>query len=297
MTRGSARSRLARTGAHAMQVGRHIMPNHTQGNGRNVALPDENRPSWRPQDEQNRNRRPLSEEDDRFEDERYMYGQDRYARHWDERDRRDWDRDRDRDDGYRSSERYGQGQGGLARHPGYPGSFEERYRERGEDRFGGRGSSQERGYSPDRGYNPERYGAQGGYGGGRGWEAERLGMPRGYGFGDGDRRQYGTGGEIVGGTVSGVHPAYPAGGHRGKGPSGYQRTDERIREVVCEALTDDDRVDATHVEVTVKNGEVTLSGSVEDRYQKRMAEDCVENVAGVKEVQNHIRVVGEHGRR
>jgi hypothetical protein len=80
-------------------------------------------------------------------------------------------------------------------------------------------------------------------------------------------------------------------GHRGKGPMGYARSDERIRETVCEALSDDDRVDASNIEVTVKNGEVILTGTVEDRQSKRMAEDCVENLSGVKDVQNQIRVV------
>jgi len=79
-------------------------------------------------------------------------------------------------------------------------------------------------------------------------------------------------------------------GHRGKGPSGYMRSDERIRETVCEALSDDDRVDASNIEVTVKNGEVTLSGTVDDRMSKRMAEECVENLSGVKDVQNLIRI-------
>lgn len=79
-------------------------------------------------------------------------------------------------------------------------------------------------------------------------------------------------------------------GHRGKGPAGYTRSDERIREMVCEALSDDDRVDASNIEVTVKNGEVTLTGSVDDRQSKRMAEECVENLSGVKDVQNQLRV-------
>lgn len=79
-------------------------------------------------------------------------------------------------------------------------------------------------------------------------------------------------------------------GHRGKGPSGYTRSDERIRESVCEALADDDRVDASNIEVTVKAGEVILTGTVEDRMQKRMAEECIENLSGVKDVQNQLRV-------
>jgi osmotically-inducible protein OsmY len=82
------------------------------------------------------------------------------------------------------------------------------------------------------------------------------------------------------------------GGHRGKGPVGYTRTDEKIREQVCELLTDDDHIDATHIEVIVKHGEVILTGTVDDRRTKRMAEEVAEHVAGVKDVQNQLRVRG-----
>jgi osmotically-inducible protein OsmY len=81
--------------------------------------------------------------------------------------------------------------------------------------------------------------------------------------------------------------------HRGKGPANYARSDERIRELVCEALSDAHEVDATHVDVTVKNGEVVLSGTIDDRNQKRMAEDIAERISGVKDVQNQIRVASD----
>jgi osmotically-inducible protein OsmY len=87
----------------------------------------------------------------------------------------------------------------------------------------------------------------------------------------------------------------PRPSHRGKGPSGYTRSDERIRETVCEMLTEHHHVDATNIEVTVKNGEVMLGGSVEDRRQKRLAEDIAEQVSGVKDVQNQIRVMEKRG--
>jgi len=80
--------------------------------------------------------------------------------------------------------------------------------------------------------------------------------------------------------------------YRGRGPKNYQRSDERIREDVCELLTDDDYVDATEVEVNVGAGIVTLSGEVADRNQKRRAEDLVERIAGVREVQNNLRIAG-----
>ena len=76
----------------------------------------------------------------------------------------------------------------------------------------------------------------------------------------------------------------------GKGPKGYKRSDDRICEDVCEALYNDRHVDASEIEVKVKDGEVTLSGTAPSRFMKRHAEDCAENVSGVKDVRNEIRV-------
>ncbi len=73
-----------------------------------------------------------------------------------------------------------------------------------------------------------------------------------------------------------------------RGPRLYQRSDDRIREDVCDQLTDDDVVDATGLTVTVQDGEVTLSGTVHDRTMKRRAEDCVDEVPGVRQVHNRI---------
>lgn len=78
--------------------------------------------------------------------------------------------------------------------------------------------------------------------------------------------------------------------YRGRGPKGYTRSDDRIREDVCDRLCDDPRVDASNIEVSVANGEVTLSGTVDARDVKHRAEDCAEDVSGVKNVQNNLRV-------
>ncbi len=78
--------------------------------------------------------------------------------------------------------------------------------------------------------------------------------------------------------------------HRGRGPAGYVRTDERIREDASERLTDDRTVDARKIEVKVSSGEITLDGTVPTRDQKRRAEDLVEDLSGVKHVQNNLRV-------
>lgn len=78
--------------------------------------------------------------------------------------------------------------------------------------------------------------------------------------------------------------------HRGKGPRGYRRSDDRIQEAVCDALTDDPAVDASNIDVSVADGEVTLTGTVTSRDAKRRAEVCCERVSGVAEVQNSLRV-------
>ena len=78
--------------------------------------------------------------------------------------------------------------------------------------------------------------------------------------------------------------------YAGRGPRGYQRSDERIREEVCDRLTDDPRIDASDIEVHMKGGEITLSGSVRTREEKRFTEDLVERITGVREVNNDLRV-------
>ncbi|WP_276372581.1 BON domain-containing protein [Chryseolinea sp. H1M3-3] len=79
--------------------------------------------------------------------------------------------------------------------------------------------------------------------------------------------------------------------HKGKGPRGYSRSDERIKEDINDRLSDDVFVDATDIEVSVNQGEVILTGSVNDRSSKRRAEDIADGVSGVKNVENRIRVL------
>jgi osmotically-inducible protein OsmY len=79
------------------------------------------------------------------------------------------------------------------------------------------------------------------------------------------------------------------GGFFGKGPRGYVRSDERIREDVCELLSFNDELDATDISVTVAKGEVTLEGTVPDRHSKRLADDIADSVNGVTDVHNRLR--------
>jgi hypothetical protein len=88
----------------------------------------------------------------------------------------------------------------------------------------------------------------------------------------------------------GFAPGAPKGAFAGRGPRGYRRSDERISEDVCQALTDDPDVDASNIEVKVQDGEVTLTGTVDSRRIKRHTEDLAESVTGVKEIHNQLRI-------
>lgn len=74
------------------------------------------------------------------------------------------------------------------------------------------------------------------------------------------------------------------------GPRGYTRTDERIRDEICERLTFTSGVDVREVSVDVDKGKVTLGGTVHTRGQKYDIEDLADNTFGVTEVENNIRV-------
>jgi len=83
--------------------------------------------------------------------------------------------------------------------------------------------------------------------------------------------------------------------HRGRGPKNYRRSDERIKEDVNDRLSDDYYVDASDIEVAVSNTEVTLTGTVNSRADKRRAEDIADSVSGVTNVENRLRVKGRYG--
>jgi hypothetical protein len=150
---------------------------------------------------------------------------------------------------------------------------------------------------------PRRYGApehewQSSRGRGS-YERERYGAydeePRRFGYGQqefppssrsGSRGGYGYGGRAERGGFFGER----GGNYAGRGPKNYRRSDQRIQEEVCDRLTSDPHVDASEIQVTVKDAEVTLEGSVMERRMKRLAEDCVETVSGVSQVHNRLRV-------
>ena len=119
----------------------------------------------------------------------------------------------------------------------------------------------ERSYSSDREYGD----------GGYGWRSPREAQA--------DARQWSS---TEGWRVPGPHA--------GRGPRGYQRSDERIREELNDRLTMHGYIDATDIECRVVDGEVTLTGFVDSRAAKRAAEDIADALYGVREVHNQLRV-------
>jgi len=84
-------------------------------------------------------------------------------------------------------------------------------------------------------------------------------------------------------------PEQYRGPHRGKGPKGYMRSDERLREIISERLMDDPQIDASDITVEVTGQVVTLTGTVESRLIKYQVEELVEN-CGVQDVINNLRI-------
>lgn len=76
----------------------------------------------------------------------------------------------------------------------------------------------------------------------------------------------------------------------GKGPKGYQRSDERLCEDISERLMQSDDIDSSEVTVTVASGKVTLEGTVPERHMKHAIEDLADACPGVQDVDNRLRV-------
>lgn len=100
---------------------------------------------------------------------------------------------------------------------------------------------------------------------------------------------YGSGGYYRSQQVDHV-PERRGSSFAGRGPKNYKRSDERIKEEVCEMLTHHHDIDAEDIEVDVKNGEVTLFGTVPERQMKHLAEDVAERCFGVTDVTNNLRI-------
>jgi hypothetical protein len=225
---------------------------------------------------------------------------------------RGWARDRDwetDDDDY--SERYGRassealrGRWGASGPSGRGSSFGQGSRggwEREQEGFRDYGDSigERRGSMSDRDwerYSGEGFGRYGESYGGRYGRGREIGGFGGEGFREGyGRVGYGREGSVGYGVSygRGYGIDWRRGPHAGRGPKGWKRSDERIQEDVNEALARHPDLDASSIEVRVVNAEVTLTGVVEDRSDKRLAEDIAEEVFGVEDVHNELKI--RHG--
>lgn len=140
------------------------------------------------------------------------------------------------------------------------------------------------------------------YGGAGGWDRMSSGTRYRQGYGQGQSRgmmsrssygshSYGTPGALSEFSESDRHHSFGGSGmsHTGRGPKSYKRSDERIREDVVERLTDHPELNAEDIDVEVQECIVTLSGAVDNRQDRRLAEEIAENVWGVTDVKNEIK--------
>jgi hypothetical protein len=68
-------------------------------------------------------------------------------------------------------------------------------------------------------------------------------------------------------------------------------TDEELVELVGDTLENDERVDATYIEVSAENGIVFLEGTVATGEEVEMAESLLDDIEGIQAVQNNLLVV------
>lgn len=142
---------------------------------------------------------------------------------------------------------------------------------------------------------PEDRFGEGQFGDGRDWQQPRFLDVR---DDQGARAGYGAAEQEAAWTAGGAFEPRRGGGasertgpHAGKGPKNYRRSDERILDDVCQALERHPAIDASEIEVSCRNGEITLAGSVDTRRTRRLAEEVIEDLPGVRDVHNQLRAI------
>ncbi len=190
---------------------------------------------------------------------------------------------------------HGSGYGGYGHSPGEAGGSFDSARSYSAEPGWGPGYGERRHDAPSRDSNYYGQGQrhEGGAYGERWRHAGSSGMQHEYGragAGSGNygyEGRYGFQGSLPGGEgYSGPHRR-----HEFRGPKGYQRSDERLKEDISERLMAMGHyVDSSDVSVDVKDGKVTLEGTVPERRMKHAIEDVVDDCMGVKDIDNRIRV-------
>jgi osmotically-inducible protein OsmY len=78
--------------------------------------------------------------------------------------------------------------------------------------------------------------------------------------------------------------------YSGIGPKGYKRSDAVLEEEIVRRLTHHPNIDASAVNVVVKNNVALLSGVVFDREDKFTIEDVIDDIHGIDDLKNDIKV-------
>jgi osmotically-inducible protein OsmY len=78
---------------------------------------------------------------------------------------------------------------------------------------------------------------------------------------------------------------------RGRGPRNYRPTDDRIRERLCESLTDHAEIDAAQLELEVECGIVKLHGKVRDELMKDRLIAAIQDVYGVVGIVDRVELI------
>lgn len=104
------------------------------------------------------------------------------------------------------------------------------------------------------------------------------------------KRRFASAIQAMSGAFSGVRRLPKKARKYPPGPKGYQRTDERIREEICDELMQTDHIDSSEVTVDVAAAKVTLDGTVPERWMKHAIEDLADACPGVQDVENRIRI-------
>lgn len=194
-------------------------------------------------------------------------------------------RDRRQDESWQGGARGPQGPQGQ----GAPGS--------GQQADGGGYGSQGGGYG-----SQSSYASHGGYGsqgeasgggsenrGGHGAQGESRSQGYGTHAGSGPHGGYGPQGDAHWPQANWGPMSQQARSHR-RGPKGYARSDERIREDICERLMHSAHIDSSEVTIEVSGGKVLIEGTVPDRRMKHAIEDIADATAGVNDVDNRVRL-------
>jgi osmotically-inducible protein OsmY len=74
-------------------------------------------------------------------------------------------------------------------------------------------------------------------------------------------------------------------------PSDKKSSDDEIAKRTVDILEWDTMVPSSSIQVIVRDGWVTLTGSVDWQYQKKLAEEDVRKLSGVHGVINHIEII------